>query len=129
MDILKITGILFLSALTALILKRTGSILCTASVCAGAVFALFFCVPKISDIVNTAIAMINDSGVSEYFPIVLKVAVVSIICDLASDLCCGCESPTLAKAVTVAGKFEMIFISLPLFTELYRFASSFVKGS
>ena len=129
MDVLKITGILLLSALVALILRRTGSPLHTAVVCAGAVAALFLCVPKISDIVNTAIAMINDSGVSEYFPIVLKVAAVSLICDLASDLCAGCEAPTLAKAVSAAGKFEILFISLPLFAELYRFAASFIEDA
>ena len=127
MEIMKITGMLLLSALTALILRRTGSPLHTAAVCAGAAAALFMCVPKISDIVNTAISMINDSGVSEYFPIVLKVAAVSLICDLASDLCTGCEAPTLARAVTVAGRFEILFISLPLFTQLYRFAASFIE--
>ncbi len=127
MEVLKIAGVLLLCAVCALILKRVDSPMYAAAVCAGALGALYICLPKISDIVDTVVAIANDSGSSEYFPIVLKVAAASLICDFAADVCSGCDSPDLAKAVTVAGKFEIIFISLPLFTELYRLAVSFLR--
>ena len=129
MDVMKIAGTVLLSAVVALILKKTGSPLYTAVLCAGAVASFSVCLPRITDIVDTAVSIANDSVLNDRFPIVLKVAAAALICDLASDICDGCESPVLAKTVSTVGKFEILFISLPLFVELYGYAVSFVEGT
>ncbi len=127
MDVLRIAGILFLSAIVALILRRTGSPLHSAVVCAGIVAAVGVCLPKIADAVETAKMIANESGAYRFFPTVLKVAVAALVCDVAADVCSGCDSPVLSKTVSTVGKIEILFIALPLFTELYRYASSLVS--
>ena len=129
MDVMKIAGTVLLSALAALILKKTGSPLYTAALCAGVVAAFSVCLPRITDIVDTAVSIAGDGALSDRFPIVLKAAAAALICDLASDICAGCEAPVLAKTVSTVGKFEILFISLPLFLELYGCAVSFVEGT
>ncbi len=128
MDILKICGTALLAAVCALVAKHLGSPVHTALALSGIVALVMLCLPKISDIVNTAIAVASDGAVSDVFPVVLKVCAVALICEVASEICSACDAPSLSKAVTAAGRFEMIFLALPLFTRLYAEASSFLAS-
>ena len=128
MDIAKICGIMIAASVAALILRRFGTSFEAALTVAVTVSVAAIFVPKISDVVNTVITIASDGGASEVFPIVLKVTAVALICDMTSDICKGCGSLSLAKTVSVAGRFEILFISLPLFASLYKNAVSFLSA-
>ena len=128
MDILKICGVTLLAAVCALVAKHMGSPVHTALAVSGIVAVTALCLPKITDTVNTAIAIANDSPVSDVFPVVLKVCAVALICDVSSEICAACDNLQLSRAVITAGRFKMIFLALPLFTRLYAAASSFLSS-
>ncbi len=69
----------------------------------------------------------QDSRAAEFFPVVLKVTAVSLICEMCSHLLEAAEEIALSKVLLAAGKIEIIVLSLPLFKALYDSARSFVS--
>ncbi len=124
MDVMKICGVVLITATGGLVLKQLGSPVRPALMICGIVSVLLICLPMLEDIVNTALEISRDSPVSEAFPAVLKVTSVALICEVCSEIAGIAESPALSKAVLWAGKFEIILISLPLFRSLVDAALS-----
>ena len=129
MDIVKICGAALIAAVGAIVMKQLGSPLRAAVVICGTVSVLLVCLPSVTQIVNAAIDIERDAPVSEVFPVVLKVTAVALICEVCALLCEGAGEPTLSKAISLAGKFEIILIALPLFSRLYRSAAELCSAS
>ena len=69
-DVIKICGILILCAIASSVLRRLGTSVSLALVTSGVIAASFYCIPKISDAVNSAIDIIRESGAGDTFPYV-----------------------------------------------------------
>lgn len=127
MDIVRICGVAIVCAVLAAILKNIGSPLYSALTAGGICLAASLLIPKISEIVNAAIDIEREGGASGYFPVVLKVAAASLICEFCADILTSSGDAAMTKALLTAGRIEILFLSLPLIKELFTLALSLCK--
>jgi|GEM_PF-868288 len=128
MDVLKICGAVLLCTFAALVLKRVGGG-AWAAAAAGVLASALFILPKIKEIVDSAVEIEGAGAAVEYFPIVLKVTAVALICEVCADVSTSCGEGTLSKVLLAAGKVEIIFLSLPLIKNLFESALVLCRGN
>ena len=127
MDLVKICGAVVICALTAVLLKQLGTPLHVAAVIAGAVAAVIFVIPKISEIVTLALEAGSGADGVSYIPTVLKVAGAALICDASCGIADAAGEQTLSKALGAAGKIEIVYLSLPVLRDLIDSAKTIAQ--
>ena len=128
MGVVKICGALLVCALTASLLKQLGTPVYLAVVISGALGALAFMLPKISEIVSLALDAADVGDVS-YVPAVLKVTGAALVCEAACDIADSAGETSLSKAIGAAGKIEIVYLSLPLIRDLIESAREIASTS
>ena len=128
MEVLKICGALLVCTLSASLLKRLGTPVYLAVVISGALAAVAFMLPKLSEIVSTALDG-ADLGDVPYISTVFKVTGAALVCEAACDIAEASGESGLSKALGAAGKIEIVYLSLPLLRDLIESAKEIASSS
>ena len=113
MTLLSTLGIGVLCAVAALVLKECKSPLAPLLTLLGGILLL-----RLSPLVTFAQTLEGalPHAVGET---VGKVLATGFLCSIGSDVCTELGAPTLAGRLELAGKIEILLLSLPVLTELY----------
>lgn len=107
-----VAGIL-IAAVLGLAVKKDISLLLSLAVCAmGAMIALEYLEP----VLNLLQRLNELSGIQgEILEVLLKVTGISLVCDLAVQICTDTGSAAFGKALRFLGTCVILWLSIPLF--------------
>ena len=123
-DILRLCGIAVLGLCAVLIVREKSAVfamLCTAA--AVLVIALYILEGGAFTAVNTIVEAARESAFSGYAEILLKALGIAYISAFTAELCRSAGEGMLATAAVLAGKGELILLSLPLISRLLQVAA------
>lgn len=96
--------------------------LCGVAVIGGAVLSCF------EEVVDSILDMTAAGGLdSSFVELLLKALGVSVMTDIASNVCKDSGNNTLSSGVELFGKTIIVFMSLPMLKKLIEAAAGFVK--
>lgn len=119
MDILKISALAIILAAVSLVIKKQQPELASVTAVFGGVLISLYILKYISPVVEeinriSALASIDRELVS----IILKSAAVCIISSFSSECCRDCGEKSLAMKIDLSAKVIVLFMCIPLFTEI-----------
>ena len=123
-DILRLCGIAVLGLCAVLILREKNTVF--AVLCGGAtvlVIALYLLEGGALTAVQTIADAAAESAFSEYAAILLKALGIAYISAFTAELCKSAGEGMLASAAVLAGKGELILLSLPLISRWLEIAA------
>ena len=62
--------------------------------------------------------MLSVGAVSEYAELLLGALGIAVVTGVCADLCRECREPTVASYVEMAGRLEILILSIPLIQEI-----------
>ena len=129
MEIFKIIGIAFITAICSLIVKATKPELSFAITTIGVVvivLQIFNSIPQISNFFH----QVNEiSGIeNNIVKLLLKIVAIGYVTEFSSDLLVDFGSASLADKVILAGKITIIVLSLPVFESLLKLIQGFLNA-
>ena len=128
MEILKIIGVAFITAICSILVKSTKPELSFAINAVGVVLILLQIlndIPQISSFLNEITAISSmENGVIK---LLLKIVAIGYIAEFSSDLLVDFGNSSLADKVILAGKFAIILLSLPIFESLLKLVQGFLN--
>ncbi len=92
---------------------------------AGFVTIFAFALSGIAEIITFTSALIAERGLGESFSVLMKALAVMFVTEISADICERAGEGILSKALSVAGRVEILIIGLPLFKSLIDTACSF----
>lgn len=85
----------------------------------GCLIIFIMMLTKLTYIINIFNDISELTNVSkEYIKILLKIAGITFVCEIASDICRDCGYAAISNQVQIFGKVSILVISLPVFSEL-----------
>lgn len=123
-DILRLSGICVLGLCAALLLREKNTafaVLCTAA--AVIAIALYILEGSALTAVQTIADAAKATAFSSYAVILLKALGIAYISAFTAELCKSAGEGMLASAAVLAGKGELILLSLPLISRLLEIAA------
>lgn len=118
MNLLATVGVGVLAAISALILKECKSPIAPLFALSSGLVLLLSLVPRLSPVITWA-GMLSESLPSVVGETVGKVLAAGLLTSIGSDVCCELGAPSLGAKLELAGKVEILLLSLPLFGELF----------
>ena len=119
LDMFKICGIAVIAVVLGAILKHQGSVLSKYLSETVSILILSVIVVSFEPIVNMLeTAFVNKIFGIEILPILLKSAVIAVICQFTSDICKEHNEVMLSGTVEFAGNTSIILLSLPILKAL-----------
>ncbi len=92
-----------------------------AAAVVGAVI-LTFVVSAVAPFVSFIKGISTESGIQNYFALMLKSLAISFCCKVSSEICRDCGENSLASRIELAGKVSIVLISLPVVQQLLDIA-------
>ena len=129
MEIMKIIGVAFITAVCSLLVKSTKPELSFAVNTVGVLVILFQILTKIPQI-SQFIARISSLGGmgNGMMKLLLKMVAIGYLTEFSSGLLTDFGSIALADKVILAGKIMIILLSLPIFESLLKIMQAFLRG-
>ncbi len=128
MDIFKILGIIFITAVIGLILKSYRPEYSLALTAVAAVIVLTFILKGITSPILLIEKRINESGIdSNYFKVALKSLGIGYITSFIAEACRDCGQNSLALKAELAGKCAIFILSAPLILSILETALKIVQ--
>ena len=118
MTLLPTLGIGVLCALAALVLKECKSPLAPLLTLLGGILLLLGIIPRLTPLLSWA-QTLEDALPHAVGETVGKVLAAGFLCGIGSDICTELGAPSLASKLELAGRVEILLLSLPLLTELF----------
>ena len=128
-DVLKICGIAIIAVILGVILKSQGSILSKYTSESASVIILIAVVISLEPFIYLLKTAFEANILSnQILPVILKTAVIAIICQLTSDICREHGENMLMNSVEFAGNASIIIMSLPILKTLLDDVFSLLKS-
>ena len=122
LGVLKLCGVAMIAAISALLLKKNKSDISFAP-CVTVLLVIFgFCLSALEPLLDEANALLGLFGASEYFSPIIKSLGVAILVQIASSVCSDIGESKIGEGIELAGKFEILLISLPLIRKIVEYA-------
>ena len=119
MDIFKILALAILTCIATIIVKQVKPDFASIVAIAGGVVILLFILNYLGDILSVFQGIINKTGLSpSLFSTILKIIGIGYLTEFTANLCNDSGNSSLATKVGLAGKVIILFISLPIITNL-----------
>ncbi len=129
MEILKIVGVAFITAICSLLIKTTKPELSFAVNTVGILVILFQIMEKIPQISEFFIRIGALSGVENgVMKLLFKMVAIGYVTEFSSGLLIDFGSITLADKVVLAGKITIILLALPIIEGLLKIMQAFLNG-
>lgn len=128
MDIFKIIGVAFITALTALLLKGTKPELSFAVTVVGTVIILIFAFDMLKESLDIFVTLQQTSGISDtLIRQVLKIIAIGYLTEFSAGMLSDFGSASVADKVIFAGKLCILALSMPIITSLLKTVLSFME--
>ena len=128
MDIFKIIGVAFITAITSVILKSTKPELSFAVTITGVIVILLFLVDALRDTLTIFATISQMTGIENgLLKILLKIVGVGYITEFGAGILKDFGSNAVADKVTLAGKIAIVMLSLPVIESLLTLIQGFLK--
>lgn len=128
MDIFKIIGVGFITAISALIVKQIKPEVSIVIGMAGGVVMLIMLIDAFSSIVSSFGSMITKSGLtSGIFSTVLKIIGVGYITEFSANLCADAGSSSIADKILLGGKIIIMLIAIPIVNSIIEIISGLLS--
>ncbi|MBO5239901.1 MAG: hypothetical protein J6B56_00580 [Clostridia bacterium] len=128
MEILKIIGVAFITAITSVLLKGTKPELSFAVTVTGVIVILLFIVDALQNTLLVFATISQMTGVENgLLKILLKIVGVGYITEFGAGILNDFGSHAVADKVTLAGKITIVMLSLPVIESLLTLVQGFLK--
>ena len=85
----------------------------------GCIFIFIYAISRMEDIINIVNRLSDLTSISrDYIKILLKIAGVTFVAEISSDISKDCGYTAIANQIQIFGKLTVLSISLPIFVEL-----------
>ena len=129
MEILKIIGVAFLTAICSMLVKSTKPELSFAVNTVGVLIILFQVLTKIPQISEFFARIGGLTGMENgMIKLLLKMVAIGYLTEFSSGLLTDFGSVALADKVVLVGKITIILLSLPIFESLLKIMQAFLHG-
>lgn len=119
MDIFKILAIAILTCIATIIVKQVKPDFASIVAIAGGVVILLFVLTYLGDIFGVFKDLVKQTGLSPtLFSTILKIIGIGYLTEFTVNLCNDSGNSSLASKVGLAGKVIILFVSLPIVTNL-----------
>lgn len=119
MDIFKILAIAILTCIASLIVKQVKPDFASLVALSGGVVILLFLINYIEPILGAFSSLIEKANLSpSLFSSILKIIGIGYLTEFTSNLCMDFGFSSLASKVGLAGKIIILFLALPIITNL-----------
>ncbi len=128
MDVLKIIGVAFITAITSVLLKTTKPELSFAVTITGVIVILLFIVEGMQNTLRVFATISQMTGVENgLVKLLLKIVGVGYITEFGAGILNDFGSNAVADKVTLAGKITIVALSLPVIENLLMLVQGFLK--
>ena len=128
MELVKIIGIAFVTALTAILLKSTKPELSFAVTVTGIIVILLYLVDSLQGVLGVFTTIAQTSGVGNgLIKILLKIVGVGYLTEFGAGILTDFGVPSIADKVSLGGKIAIVLLSLPVIESLLTLVQSFLQ--
>lgn len=128
MDVFKIIGVAFITAITSVLLKATKPELSFAVTVTGVIVILLFIVEAMQETLSVFATISQMTGVENgLLKLLLKIVGVGYITEFGAGILNDFGSSAVADKVTLAGKLTIVALSLPVIESLLMLVQGFLK--
>ena len=128
MEILKIIGIAFVTAITAILLKGTKPELSFAVTVTGVIVILLFIIDSLQNTIGLLNELVQMTGVdNSIFKILIKIVGVGYLTEFSSGILNDFGSSAVADKVVLGGKITILLLSLPVLEGLLEMIRGFLQ--
>ena len=128
MEIIKIIGVAFIVAVTALLLKSTKPELSFAVTVTGVIIILLFIVDSLQDTLAFFSEIVRVAGVENgLLKILLKIVGVGYLTEFCAGILNDFGSNSIADKVILGGKITILLLSLPILEGLLTMIKGFLQ--
>ena len=128
MEILKIIGVAFITAITSVLLKTTKPELSFAVTITGVIVILLFIVDGMQNTLHIFATISQMTGVENgLVKLLLKIVGVGYITEFGAGILNDFGSNAVADKVTLAGKITIVALSMPVIENLLMLVQGFLK--
>ena len=125
--LLKIIGVAFVTAITALLLKQSKPELSLSITVAGVIVILLFLADALKDTVGIIGVLAQTSGVENgLIKILLKIVGVGYVAEFSAGVLTDFGAQAVADKVVLGSKIVIVVIALPIFQNLLSLVSGFL---
>lgn len=127
-DIFKIIGVAFITAITAIILKGAKPELSFAVTVVGIIVILTFIVEALEGTMAVFTSITQITGIENgLLKMLLKIVGVGYITEFGAGVLTDFGSNSIADKVTLAGKLTIVLLSMPVVESLLLLIGEFLK--
>ena len=128
MEIFKIIGVAFVTAITAILLKSTKPELSFAVTVTGVIVILVFVADMLQNTVNIISTIASLTGIENgLIKILLKIVGVGYLTEFSAGLLNDFGSNAVADKVILGGKLTILILSLPIIESVLNLISGFLE--
>ena len=118
-DVFTVAGIGIISTGFILILKQYKPELAFGAALAAGIVLFLYTATMLSDIFEHVQKLVSISGIDNgKYKILLRCLGICMVTKIASETCNDCGQGSISSKIDFAGKIIVLFISLPLFSEI-----------
>ena len=128
MEIFKIIGVAFVTAISAILLKSTKPELSFAVTVTGVIVILMFVVDMLQNTVNILSTIASITGIENgLIKILLKIVGVGYLTEFSAGILNDFGSNAVADKVILGGKLTILILSLPIIESELKLMSGFLE--
>ena len=128
MEIFKIIGVAFVTAISAILLKSTKPELSFAVTVTGVIVILMFVVDMLQNTVNILSTIASITGIENgLIKILLKIVGVGYLTEFSAGILNDFGSNAVADKVILVGKLTILILSLPIIESVLKLMSGFLE--
>lgn len=128
MELIKIIGVAFVTAIAAILLKSTKPELSFAVTVTGIIIILMFVAEMLQNTVNILATIADMTGVENgLIKILLKIVGVGYLTEFSAGILNDFGSTAIADKVALGGKLTILILSLPIIEGVLKLMSGFLK--
>ena len=128
MEIMKIIGVAFITAVTSIILKSNKPELSFAVTVTGVIVVLLFILDAMQETITAFAALAEITGMKNgLLKILLKIVGVGYLTEFGAGILNDFGSNSMADKVALGGKIIIITLSIPVFESLLTLIQGFLQ--
>ena len=127
-EIIKIIGVAFVTAIAAILLKQTKPELSFAVTVTGIIIILLFIIDALQETIGILNGLAQITGMQNgLLKILVKIVGVGYVTEFGAGILNDFGSNAVADKVTLAGKIAIVMLSLPVIESLLTLVQGFLK--
>lgn len=121
-------GIAILSAVCAFLLRGLSNRAAPIFASLAAIFILSLCESSIDRIMSDIVGIASGADLSEPVSVILKIIGLGYLFGISADICRELGEGGIAKALEVAGRVEIILLSVPYLIKTLNLGVGLIEG-